>query len=322
MNSLQQFRLLIEEELQKINYPTTPEKLYHPIEYVLSLGGKRMRPILLLMAHQLYSKDVSKAISPAIAVEVFHNFTLLHDDIMDNAPLRRGRKTVHEKWDNNVAVLSGDTMMIQAYQLVSTVDSDILKEVLEVFSKAATEVCEGQQWDMDFENQLDVSISEYLKMIEYKTSVLLAASLKMGAVIGRSSSEDADNLYEFGRNLGIAFQLQDDFLDAFGNPETFGKKVGGDILANKKTYLYLKAMEMSDIAQKEKLEDYFSDKYFNENEKVKSVKEIFSELNIPTLTKQLMMEYHEKAISHLDMVTSEKKEPLYVFLKLLFDREN
>ena len=237
MQNLEQLQLLIEQELREINYPNSPQQLYQPIEYVLGLGGKRMRPILVLMAHQLFNDDLTKAISPALAIEVFHNFTLLHDDIMDNAHLRRGKKTVHEKWNSNVAILSGDVMMIQTYQLMLNVDSDILKDVLEVFSKAATEVCEGQQWDMDFETQSDVNISDYLKMIEYKTAVLLAVALQIGGITAGASLKEQNHLYEFGRNMGIAFQLKDDLLDAFGNPENFGKQVGGDIMKNKKTYL-------------------------------------------------------------------------------------
>ena len=210
MQTLSQLSVIIEGELGKITYPNTPQKLYQSIDYVMGLGGKRMRPILLLMAHQLFDENIEKAISPALGIEIFHNFTLLHDDIMDNAPIRRGKQTVHEKWNQNVAILSGDTMLVQAYQLLSDVDKSIVKEMIAVFSKAATQVCEGQQWDMDFEIQKDVTLQEYLKMIEYKTAVLLAASLQIGGITANASKENQNNLYHFGLNMGIAFQLKDD----------------------------------------------------------------------------------------------------------------
>ena len=229
MKSIPELHDIIENELSLLNYPNYPANLYKPIKYVLNIGGKRMRPILMLLSHQLFSSNINKSIKSALAIEVFHNFTLLHDDIMDKAPLRRGVETVHEKWDVNTAILSGDTMLVQSYELLSEVEDSNLREVLEVFNKAAREVCEGQQWDMDFENREDVTISDYLKMIEYKTSVLLAAALKIGAINGGASKEEAENMYQFGVNMGVAFQLKDDLLDAFGNPENFGKQVGGDI---------------------------------------------------------------------------------------------
>ena len=278
-----------------------------------------MRPILVLMAYQLFGKNIEKAISPALAIEVFHNFTLLHDDIMDNAPLRRGQKTVHEKWNNNVAILSGDTMLVQAYQLISDVDNTIVKQVLAVFSKAAIEVCEGQQWDMDFETQSDVSITDYLKMIEYKTAVLLGAALQIGGITAGASTKEQNHLYAFGRDLGIAFQLKDDLLDAFGNIETFGKQVGGDIMANKKTYLYLKALSLSDKKQRADLKQYFSTNDTSQL-KIDSVKAIFYNLAIPELTTNLIKEYHLKAMDNLAAINSENKEPLLVFSSLLMDR--
>jgi geranylgeranyl diphosphate synthase type II len=285
----------------------------------MGLGGKRMRPILLLMAHQLFDKKIEKAISPALGIEVFHNFSLLHDDIMDNAPIRRGQQTVHEKWDNNVAILSGDTMLVQAYKLLSDVDKSILKEVLSVFNKAATQVCEGQQLDMDFESQKEVSLQEYLKMIENKTAVLLAASLQIGGITAGASKENQNNLYHFGLNMGIAFQLKDDLLDAFGNLENFGKRVGGDIMANKKTFLYLKALQIANDSQQENLH-----KYFNENEesegKVIAVKAIFTDLNIPKHTNDMMKAYYTKAMRHLDAIDSENKSPLVAFSEKLMDR--
>jgi len=320
MKNIQELGSIIEQEIQAISYPTNPNLLYDPISYIMGLKGKRMRPILLLMAHQLFDENLETAISPALAIEVFHNFTLLHDDIMDNAPLRRGNSTVHEKWNSNVAILSGDTMMIQSYQLFAKVAEGSVKQVLEVFSKAAIEVCEGQQWDMDFETQDDVEIADYLKMIEYKTAVLLAASLKIGAITANASVEDQNHLYEFGKNIGIAFQLKDDLLDAFGNPETFGKQVGGDILACKKTYLYLKALEVANVSQLEKLTEVYLDDHYPEEEKIENVKSLFEQMEIPMHTKNLMLAYQTKAMKHLESISSENKAPLIAFSNKLMDR--
>ena len=319
MQTLSQLSVIIEGELGKIAYPNTPQKLYQPIDYVMGLGGKRMRPILLLMSHQLFDENIEKAISPALGIEIFHNFTLLHDDIMDNAPIRRGKQTVHEKWNQNVAILSGDTMLVQAYQLLSDVDKSIVKEMIAVFSKAATQVCEGQQWDMDFEIQKDVTLQEYLKMIEYKTAVLLAASLQIGGITANASKENQNNLYHFGLNMGIAFQLKDDLLDAFGNPDEFGKQIGGDIIANKKTFLYLKALQLANDKQKESLVNYFKTQEQTE-QKVMGVKTIFTDLDIPKHTVDMMKAYYTKAMRHLDAIDSDKKEPLLIFSKKLIDR--
>ena len=319
MQTLSQLSVIIEGELGKIAYPNTPQKLYQPIDYVMGLGGKRMRPILLLMAHQLFDENIEKAISPALGIEIFHNFTLLHDDIMDNAPIRRGKQTVHEKWNQNVAILSGDTMLVQAYQLLSDVDKSIVKEMIAVFSKAATQVCEGQQWDMDFEIQKEVTLQEYLKMIEYKTAVLLAASLQIGGITANASKENQNNLYHFGLNMGIAFQLKDDLLDAFGNPDEFGKQIGGDIIANKKTFLYLKALQLANDKQKESLVNYFKTQK-QTKQKVMGVKTIFTDLDIPKHTVDMMKAYYTKAMRHLDAIDSDKKEPLLIFSKKLIDR--
>jgi geranylgeranyl diphosphate synthase type II len=321
MQTLSQLSAIIEGELGKISYPNSPSKLYQPIDYVIGLGGKRMRPILVLIAHQLFEKDFKKAISPALGIEIFHNFTLLHDDIMDNAPLRRGEKTVHEKWNNNIAILSGDTMLVHAYQLLSDVDKSIVKEVLSVFNKAATQVCEGQQWDMDFETQENVQLADYMKMIEYKTAVLLAASLQIGGITAGASKENQNNLYHFGLNMGIAFQLKDDLLDVFGNPDEFGKQIGGDIMANKKTFLYLKALQLANDSQQENLL-----KFFNTNEeeekKLTSVKAIFTDLDIPKHTKDMMKAYYTKAMKHLDAIDSDNKVPLITFSEKLIDRSS
>jgi geranylgeranyl diphosphate synthase, type II len=310
---------IIEKELGNLTFPKSPELLYDPIKYIMGLQGKRMRPLLVLMAHQLFDKHVEKALSPAIAIELFHNFTLLHDDIMDKAPLRRGNPTVHEKWNNNVAILSGDVMMIQAYQLLAKVDSNSLREVLDVFSKAAVEVCEGQQWDMNFETQDKVNLVEYMKMIEYKTAVLLAASLQIGAITAGANKEEQDHMYEFGINMGIAFQLKDDLLDVFGSPEAFGKQVGGDILANKKTFLYLKALQLGDDLTKEKLQVYYTSNDDSEL-KVNAVKDIFKNLNIQKHTIDMMKAHYTKAMKHLGAVNSDNKQPLILFSNKLMER--
>jgi len=318
MKDIQELRVLIEEEIQQVSSQNSPESLYDPITYIMGLKGKRMRPILLLMAHQLFDKDLTRAISPALAIEVFHNFTLLHDDIMDNAPLRRGNPTVHKKWNNNVAILSGDTMIVRAYQLMADVDSSIVKEVLNVFSKAAIQVCEGQQWDMDFETQDDVSLSDYMKMIEFKTAVLLAASLQIGGIISGGNKIQQEHLYEFGKNIGIAFQLKDDLLDAFGSTETFGKQEGGDIMENKKTFLYLKALQLADDVVKKQLQDYYT--FENFTGKVSEVKRIFNAIDIEKHTVDLMKAYYTKSMKHLDAIDSENKAPLIAFSEKLMDR--
>ena len=319
MKDIQELGIIIEQKIQQIHYPNNPNLLYDPIQYIMGLQGKRMRPLLVLMAHQLFDENLEEALSPAIAIEFFHNFTLLHDDIMDNAPLRRGNPTVHEKWNSNVAILSGDTMMIQSYQLMAKVDSNSLKDVIDVFSKAAVEVCEGQQLDMDFETQDKVELVDYMKMIEYKTAVLLAASLKIGAIISGGNKEQQNHLYQFGLNMGIAFQLKDDLLDAFGNHKDFGKQVGGDILSNKKTFLYLKALQLADDSTKMKLQDYYTNSN-NSERKVNVVKDIFKNLNIQKHTIDMMKAYYTKAMKHLDAIDSDNKAPLILFSEKLMER--
>ena len=319
MRNSEDLRTIIEQQIREISYPESPSSLYAPIEYIMKLKAKRMRPILVLMAHQLYDENIEKAISPALAVEIFHTFTLLHDDIMDNASLRRGSSTVHEKWDKNIAILSGDTMVVQAYKLITSVDNSILKYVLDTFNKAAVQVCEGQQQDMSFESKADVSLSEYMQMIEHKTAVLLAAALKIGGITAGASIEDQNNLYEFGKNIGIAFQLRDDFLDTFGSPDLFGKKLGGDIIANKKTFLYLKAMQLADIDSKKNLKSLFLETDSSEA-KIKTVKKIFQQFNIPKHTTDMMRSYYIKALKHLDAIESQNKAPLIQFSRTLMDR--
>ena len=319
MRDLTELSDILEKEIGNLSYPRTPKLLYDPIQYILGLKGKRMRPLLVLMAHQLFDRNIDLAISPAIAIEIFHNFTLLHDDIMDNAPLRRGHPTVHKKWSNNLAILSGDVMMIQAYKLLAKVQTSNLKDVLDVFNKSAIQVCEGQQWDMSFEIQENVSLVEYIKMIEYKTAVLIGCSLQIGAITAGASKEQQNHLYEFGINMGLAFQLKDDLLDIFGNPKDFGKQVGGDILANKKTFLYLKALQLADHSVKSELTAYYTSND-DSDMKINGVKAIFDSLNLQKHTIDMMKAYYTKAMKHLDSINSVNKEPLVLFSNKLMER--
>jgi geranylgeranyl diphosphate synthase type II len=299
-----------------------PKNLYEPIGYILSLGGKRIRPILTLMAAEIFDSPLQKALPAAMAVEVFHNFSLVHDDIMDDAPLRRGKATVHEKWDLNTGILSGDAMLILAYQFFENYEPAVFKALAKLFSKTALEVCEGQQYDVDFENRDDVTIVEYLKMIEFKTAVLVAAALKMGAIIAETTTENANLIYDFGLNLGIAFQLQDDYLDCFGNPETFGKQVGGDIIENKKTYLYLKTIEFAKPAEREELLHLYSIQPQDNAEKIASVKEIFIQTGAATATQKAIEAFTLKSFETLEKmeISDEKKKALQTFGEALMNR--
>ncbi len=300
-----------------------PVHLYAPITYIMSLGGKRLRPVLVLMAAEVFGGDYRKALDAALAIEVFHNFSLVHDDIMDDAPLRRGKETVHEKWDINTGILSGDAMLITAYQLFENYNGETFRNLAKLFSKTALEVCEGQQYDVDFETRDDVTIEEYLKMIEYKTAVLVAAALKMGGIVAEASLNDQDSMYEFGRNLGIAFQLQDDYLDAFGDPKTFGKQVGGDIIENKKTFLYLKAYELGAPKQKKELLDLFSIHPIDVKEKINTIKRIFIESGSAELTQKEIERFTKKAFVVLEglNITAEKKNLLREFGENLMRRK-
>ncbi|RXR35370.1 polyprenyl synthetase family protein [Flavobacterium piscinae] len=300
-----------------------PKNLYEPIDYILRLGGKRMRPVLTLLSTEIFDADFKNALSAATAVEVFHNFSLVHDDIMDDAPLRRGKETVHEKWNLNTGILSGDAMLILAYQYFESYEPSIFRELAKLFSKTALEVCEGQQYDVDFETRDDVSISEYLKMIEYKTAVLVGAAMKMGAIIAETSDENANLIYDFGLNLGIAFQLQDDYLDCFGNPETFGKQVGGDIIENKKTYLYLKAMEFAKAEEREQLLHLYSIQPNDNSDKIESVKEFFNQTGASKATQKAIEDYTMKAFETLTkmQIGEEKKMVLRTFGEKLMKRD-
>ena len=315
-----QEQFLVYLEKQKI--VKDPDNLYLPIDYILQLGGKRIRPVLTLMTAEVFDVDYKKALPAAMAVEVFHNFSLVHDDIMDDAPLRRGKVTVHEKWNINTGILSGDAMLILAYQYFEQYEPRIFKELAKLFSKTALEVCEGQQYDVDFETRTDVTIPEYLKMIEYKTAVLVGAAMKMGAIVAETSAENANLIYDFGLNLGLAFQLQDDYLDAFGNPETFGKQVGGDIIENKKTYLYLKAVAYATPTQKEELAQLFSVKIEDNEEKIEKVKAIFQSSAAAKATQEAIQEYTLKAFETLDKmnIATDKKAVLKAFGENLMGR--
>ncbi|WP_445453637.1 polyprenyl synthetase family protein [Flavobacterium sp. 25HG05S-40] len=322
MRAISHYQELISKHFDSLILQKEPTNLYEPIQYILALGGKRLRPVLTLMATEVFDADAEKALAAATAVEVFHNFSLIHDDIMDDAPLRRGKETVHEKWNINTGILSGDAMLILAYQYFEEYESKIFRALAQLFSKTALEVCEGQQYDVDFETRDDVTIPEYLKMIEYKTAVLVGAAMKMGAIVAETSTENANAIYDFGLNLGIAFQLQDDYLDAFGNPETFGKQVGGDIIENKKTYLYLKAMEFASEAQKEQLLHLFSIQPNDNTDKINSVKEIFNETGASAATQKAIESYTLKALKTLDevQISVDKKNILEAFAQKLMSR--
>jgi geranylgeranyl diphosphate synthase type II len=322
MYTLLEAQNLVEKHLQNLSIPDTPPELYEPVRYVLSMGGKRIRPALVLLACDLFYGGVEQALIPAMAIEMFHNFTLLHDDIMDKSELRRGHTTVHVKYDDNVAILSGDVMSILASRLMNQSPGVVLSSVHDVFTKTAMQVCEGQQLDMNFEKRLAVSEEEYLHMIELKTAVLIAASLKIGAMLGGASAKEADELYEYGRNLGIAFQLQDDLLDTYGDPNLVGKKLGTDIVDNKKTYLVIEAMEQADEAQKEVLTDWLTRSSFDPAEKIAAVIGLFDELNIRERCERRIKEYYSRALSSLKDLNrpEERKEELYNFATFLMNR--
>jgi geranylgeranyl diphosphate synthase type II len=323
MHSINQYQEFIADYVESQYETKEPKNLYDPIHYILGLGGKRMRPVLTLMSAEVFDADYKKALPAALAVEVFHNFSLIHDDIMDDAPLRRGNVTVHEKWNINTGILSGDAMLILAYQYFEKYEPAIFRELAKLFSKTALEVCEGQQWDVDFETRTDVSIPEYLKMIQYKTAVLVAAAMKMGAIIAETSKENANLIYDFGLNLGLAFQLQDDYLDAFGNPETFGKQVAGDIIENKKTYLYLKALEFASRDQAQQLVDLFAIQPEDSSDKIAAVKEIFVASGAAQETKNAIQDFTFKAFDTLQKISidNDKKDMLRTFGENLMGRK-
>jgi geranylgeranyl diphosphate synthase type II len=319
MHSPIQLQEILEKAIPQIDYPKHPKDLYQPIRYIMSLGGKRIRPVMVLMAAELFTDEYIKALDVALAIETFHNFTLVHDDIMDNAPLRRGKITVHEKWGVNNAILSGDVMMVESNKHLSKVDISVLKPVLDTFNLTAQGVCEGQQLDMEFEQRSDVSITEYIEMIRLKTAVLLGGAMKLGAIVGGANAKDADLLYQFGENLGIAFQLQDDILDVYGNPEKFGKQVGGDIIANKKTFLHLKTLA---LAQGDEAKDLTSITT-NQDFKVNQVTTLYNKYQIKELATAEMDQYLTKALQSLNELTvsDDKKTQFRELVQQIMERE-
>ena len=321
MPDLKKFQEIISKEIRNTSANKFPKELYAPIDYTLSNGGKRLRPLLTLIACDIFNGKITDAIHPALGIEIFHNFTLVHDDIMDKSPVRRGKPTVYKNWDSNIAILSGDTMFVLAYEYVVNTKQEYLKEILDTFNTTSREVCEGQQYDMNFENQSDVSIDDYLLMIKLKTAVLIAASLKIGAIIAGASKKDKENIYTFGEKIGIAFQLKDDYLDTFGNLEKFGKKIGNDIITNKKTYLYLKAFEDADNKQKERLEKAFA--LSNNDKKINEVINIYKELNIDKKTESEISKYYNDALNYLNLVniSDENKTFIKKFSNKLVDRD-
>ncbi len=322
MNQVEDLQNRIDEAFRAIELPAKPADLYNPITYTLGLGGKRLRPLLVLASCQMFGGDIVEAINPAIGIELFHNFTLLHDDIMDEAPLRRGKETVYKKWNANVAILAGDTMFALANKYMLRTRHQAISQVIELFNQTAIEVCEGQQYDMDYEKRAEVTIPDYLEMIRLKTAVLLAASLKTGAIIAGAGAVDCDYIYQFGIHIGLAFQLKDDLLDVYGIQEKFGKVSGGDIIAGKKTYLYLKALESAGSQT-----DYFSKLYsshdIESNEKVLKVKEIFNQLEIEQHTRKLIDDYYQKALHDLARISLsiEATESLREYTDGLMERE-
>ncbi len=312
----------INQGLQNLNIPDQPVSLYDPIRYMLQIGGKRIRPLLTLLAADLFSlPDIKQAVPAALAVELFHNFSLVHDDIMDNAPLRRGQQTVHRKWNPNVAILSGDNLLIMAYGQLVNCPGDKLPSLLATFNQMATEVCEGQQWDMDFENKEIVRIDDYLKMIRLKTSVLLGTALKMGAILGNADETDAQLIYQFGVDVGIAFQLQDDILDVYGNPQEFGKQQGGDILANKKTFLLIKAQELADTQTRLELEHWLSDND-HPTEKINWITSLYNDLGVQQEAEAAKRMHATRANAALDTihVDDQRKLPLRTLAQALLNR--
>lgn len=322
MHTIEEYRSFFLERIDKETLNREPDNLYAPIRYFMNLGGKRLRPVLTLLTAEIFGASYKDACSAAIAIEVFHNFSLVHDDIMDAAPMRRGQQTVHEKWNTTTAILSGDAMLILAYQYFEDYEPHVFLALAKLFSRTALQVCEGQQWDIDFENSEVVLLKDYIKMIEYKTAVLVAAAMEMGAIIANASKENCAAIYNFGLNLGIAFQIQDDYLDAFGNPENFGKQIGGDIIENKKTYLYLKALEFGSESQTAEIKEFFTAKNHGNHDKIDAVKALFLSSGAADEALKGIEEYTQKAFEILKTIDidAEKKEILRHFGQNLMKR--
>lgn len=315
---------MVNEAIEGLAYDRKPATLYAPIKYVLSLGGKRVRPVLMLMAYNLYKDDPEQIMTQAVGLETYHNFTLLHDDLMDNADMRRGHETVHKKWDANQAILSGDTMLLQAFQRMGQCDPAKLQEVIGLFTETTLEIDEGQQLDVEFETRNDVTEDEYIEMIRLKTSVLLACAVKIGAILAGASQEDADNLYKFGEQIGLAFQLQDDLLDVYGDPKVFGKNIGGDITSNKKTYMLINAMNQADVIQRSELEAWIEATEFDRNEKVKAVTRLYDEIGIRSLCEEKMERCYQLGLQYLEKVSvsDDRKAILKAYAAAMMKRQS
>ena len=313
----------VNAHIESLDYARQPMNLYEPVKYILSLGGKRIRPAMMLMAYNMFRDDVEKILDPALALEIYHNFTLLHDDLMDNADVRRGKPTVHKRWDANTAILSGDVMLTLADVYMSRVDDAYFRDVMATFHTTSIEIAEGQQYDMDFETRNDVAEAEYIEMIRLKTSVLLACALKIGAILGGASKEDAEHLYRLGESIGLAFQLRDDYLDVYGDPKVFGKKVGGDILCNKKTYLYINALRLADQEQRAALDYWATATDIVPEEKVAAVTAIYTALGLPEMSRNIEEQYYRRAQASLEAlsVAEDKKQVLREFMAALMERD-
>lgn len=323
MKTADEILKMVNEFLDHLSYDRKPESLYEPIKYVLSMGGKRIRPTLMLLAYNLYKENPEDILMNACALETYHNYTLLHDDLMDNADMRRGHLTVHKKWNDNTAILSGDSMLVLAFQRMMQCDTKHLKDILDLFTVTALEIGEGQQYDMEFETRNDVKEEEYIEMIRLKTSVLLACALKIGAILADASAEDADNLYKFGEQIGLAFQLQDDYLDVYGNSKVFGKEIGGDITSNKKTYMLINAFNKANDAQRKELTRWVSARDFDRNEKVDAVTRLYNEIGIDQLAQDKIAYYFAQSKKFLDAVNvpEEKKEELRKYAQKMMKRQ-
>ena len=323
MKTADEILSMVNEFLANLPYERKPKSLYEPIRYVLSMGGKRIRPTLMLLGYNLFKDNPEKILMNAVALETYHNYTLLHDDLMDNADLRRGHETVHKKWDANTAILSGDSMLVLAYERMAQCDEKYLAKVLKLFTTTALEIGEGQQFDMEFENRNDVKEEEYIEMIRLKTSVLLACALKMGAILADASDEDAENLYKFGEQIGLAFQLQDDYLDVYGDTKVFGKEIGGDITSNKKTYMLINAFNLANDTQRAELQKWVDAKDFDRAEKVAAVTRLYNEIGIDKLAQDKIAYYFEQSKKYLDAVNvpAERKEELAKYAQKMMKRQ-
>ena len=324
MYKAEELMKMVNEAIECLSYDRKPASLYAPIKYVLSLGGKRVRPVLMLMAYNLWKEDPERIMLQAIGLETYHNFTLLHDDLMDNADMRRGHETVHKKWNANQAILSGDTMLLQAFERIEACEVDKVKDVFATFMQTTYEIGEGQQLDVEFETRNDVTEDEYIEMIRLKTSVLLACAVKIGAILAGASKEDADNLYKFGEQIGLAFQLQDDLLDVYGDPKVFGKNIGGDITSNKKTYMLINAVNRADASQREELMRWIDAKTFERNEKVAAVTRLYDEIGIRQLCEEKMEACYQLGLQHLAKVSvsDERKAILKSYAAAMMKRQS